>query len=285
METLPKVFVIILNYNGKGVLLDGLRSLLKVKYSNFETVLVDNASGDDSLEEARRAFPGMTIIKNSQNLGFAAGNNVGIKYALERGADYVLLLNNDTLAMPDFLETLVEAVQKDPKIGLASPVVLDGEEKIWFSGGKIDWLGMKAIPCRKDIKKNNSRSAFLSGCALLVKKEVFKKIGLLDEDYFLYYEDTDFSVRARRAGFKTIVVAGSRIIHLEKSEENKNGKIYWLVLSGLIFFRKNSPFWLRPWLFFYVLARRVKNWYDMKNNRGETALSVGKAYADFRRAR
>ncbi|MDR3558848.1 MAG: glycosyltransferase family 2 protein [Candidatus Pacebacteria bacterium] len=283
-EQYPKVFIVVLNYNGGQDLERCLASLLSLNYPSFEAVVVDNNSDDGSFERAKGLFPRAAFIRNDQNVGFSAGNNVGIKYALERGARYVLLLNNDTLVEKNFLSRLVEAVEKDPKIGLASPLIFGANnETVWFSGGKIDWWRMRAVQCREKLEKDSFSSDFISGCAMLIKTEVFKKVGLLDEDYFLYYEDTDFSLRTKRAGYKLAVVSESRIFHLEKSEQNKKNKTYWLVLSGLIFFQKNSRWWQWPYIYLYVAGRRIKNIIDVKKEKGELALAVGKAYLDFKK--
>jgi GT2 family glycosyltransferase len=141
---------------------------------------------------------------------------------------------------------------------------------------------MKTLQQTEKLKENNISSDFISGCAMLIRAEVFKKIGLLDEDFFLYWEDADFSVRAKRAGFGLLVVADSHIRHFEKSEENRKNKIYWLVLSGLLFFQKNTPQKLRPWIFIYVILRRLKNWNDVRKNKTEINLAVRKAYRDFK---
>lgn len=282
----PKVNIIILNYNGKDCLLGCLNSLFRIDYPNFEVVVVDNNSEDGSLEMARRNFSRVTFIKNEQNLGFSAGNNVGIKYSLEKMADFVLLLNNDTEVEKDFLKQLIQSARTDEKVGVLGALIFSGDNKtVWFSGGKIDWLRMKALNEQKLIKNNNVFSDFISGCAMLVRAEVFAKIGLLDEDFFLYWEDVDFSVRAKKAGFSLLVVANSRVRHLELSENKKAKKVYWLVISGLIFFRKNSEKILSLWIFFYTALRRIKNWNDVQKNKTEMNLAVQKAYKDFRKVK
>ncbi len=279
----PKVFIIILNYNGQEFLRKTLASVFQVDYPNFEIVLVDNNSKDGSLELVRRVFPKIVCIKNSENLGFSAGNNIGIEYALERSADYILLLNYDTIVEKDFLWPLVKMMEDDKKIGIASPIILKGESSnVWFSGGKINWFKMKTEHKKDKLKENYFHSDYITGCAMIIRKEVFRKVGLLDEDYFLYWEDADFSVRVKRVGYKLAVCAGSRIRHLEKSQEKKTNKIYWLVLSGLIFFKKNSPAYLRPWIFFYVLLRKIKNRKDIKKEKNSINEAVQKAYRDFK---
>jgi GT2 family glycosyltransferase len=248
MEKDPKVSIIILNYNGKDCLMGTLLNAFSLEYSNFEIILVDNNSTDGSFEKAKSIFSEIVPIKNSENLGFSAGNNVGIKYALERDARYIFLLNYDAQVESNALNILIESMEKDKSIGLASPLIFKGNSKdVWFSGGKINWMKMKARHLQKEIKRDYHGSDYLTGCALLIRREVFKKIGLLDEDYFLYWEDADFGVKAKKEGFKLLVSAKSRASHFEKSLEKIDQKTYWLVISGLIFFQKNS-------LFFCVLG-------------------------------
>lgn len=280
MERCPRVFIVILNYNGREVISRCLKSVFRIDYPDFKVVLVDNNSSDGSLERTRVDFPRAFFIKNEENLGFSAGNNVGIKFSLERGANYILLLNYDTEVESGFLKKLIIPLLEDSSWGILSPLIFkDNSNRVWFSGGKINWLRMKTIHSVKIKSESCYQSGFISGCAFLIKAEVFKKIGLLDEDFFLYWEDADFSVRARRAGFGLGVVPASRVRHFEKNENEK--KIYWLVLSGLIFFEKNTPLWLKPWIVFYVFLRRLKNKLDLKFRRNESALTVKKAYDDF----
>jgi GT2 family glycosyltransferase len=284
LEKYPKIFIIILNYNGADVIKKCLASVLKVDYPDFEVVVVDNDSTDGSLEIAKANFSKAHFIKNEANLGFAAGNNIGIRFALERMADYVLLLNNDTEVEKDFLTKLVSVAEADEKIGIASPVIFSGANRqIWYSGGGIRWLKMKTSHANNASIAESYETDFITGCAMLVKAAVFKGIGLLDEDYFLYWEDADFSLRAKRAGFKNMVVAGAWVYHFEKSEGNLKNKTYWLVVSGLIFFKKNAPVILKPWFWGYVYLRRTKNWLDVLLKRNDLAPTVQKAYRDFKK--
>jgi hypothetical protein len=277
-----KVFIIMLNYNGRDFIQKALLNLFRIDYPNVEIIFVDNNSQDGSFEAAKRSFSKLTFIKNSQNLGFSAGNNVGIKYALERGADYVLLLNPDIEVAQNFLSELVSAMEKQKTVGIGSPVIFgENGRDVWFSGGKINWFRMRNKHKKKERRSDYFGSDFISGCAMMIRAEVFKKIGLLDEDYFLYWEDTDFSFRARRAGYKLGVFHKSQITHLEKSEENKKNKIYWLVISGLIFFQKNTFFALKPWIFFYTFLRKIKNKADIYFRNNESRSTVQKAYQDF----
>ncbi|MEF3691514.1 MAG: glycosyltransferase family 2 protein [Candidatus Moraniibacteriota bacterium] len=271
----PKVFVIILNYNGQKVLRNCLDSLYRDDYPNKEVVVVDNASEDDSFDKMRVIFSKYNFIKNDKNLGFAGGNNVAIKWALEKMADYVFLLNNDAVLGENAIRIMIEEAEKDQKTGIFSPIIYDKNGQIWFSGGKINWLKMRAEH-QEDIKKTE----FVTGCAMLIRKEVFKKIGLLDEKFFLYYEDTDFSYRADKAGFGLRILKNSRVDHLEESQSNPQ-KNYYLVLSGIRFFRKNAGFWKRFYLEGYLLGRKIKNYIDLRKNPADKDKQlVRKAYRD-----
>lgn len=272
----PKVFIVILNYNGKDVLKNALESVYKLNYPNYQVVVVDNDSTDGSFEEARVAYGKFSFIKNSHNVGFAAGNNVAIKWALEKMADYIFLLNNDALMEKDCLLKLVNEAEKNAEAGILSPIIYKGDSsQIWFAGGKINWLKMRA-----EHVNNIKESDYITGCAMLIKKEIFKKIGLLDENFFLYYEDVDFSFRAKQNGFKLKIIPEAKVFHFEKSSESLN-KIYYLVLSAILFFRKNSNPLRKIYLELYLIIRKIKNRYDILSQRDkERALLVKKAYVE-----
>jgi GT2 family glycosyltransferase len=279
----PTVFIIVLNFNGKDTLIDCLSSIYQSDYLNFEVVLVDNDSKDGSFEKARKLFSRAHFIKNSNNLGFSKGNNVGIRFALEKFADYVLILNNDTLVEKTTLSTLVKVMDENPKVGVSSPVIFSADEKIWFAGGCIDWFKMKTYHLTKVDSSLPYATQYVSGCAMLVRKDVFKKIGLFDERFFLYYEDADFSVRAKKDGFDLSIVPSASIRHFEQSNDKNSLKIYWLVLSGLLFFYTNASFLQKIWIFFYVILRKMKNSYDFIFSKNEIARYVHQAYRDFKK--
>ena len=283
MSSLPKIFIIVLSYNGGKLIKNCLKSLQKVDYQNLSIVVIDNNSQDDSVKKIRVLFPKVTVIENSDNIGFAGGNNIGIRYALKNKADYVLLLNQDTEVEPDFLIELIKIASKDSQIGLLSPLIFWKKTKqVWFSKGEINWFNMKSYHQRKLVAGDPFQSEFLTGCSLLIRREVFEKIGLLDERFFLYWEDADFSLRAKKLGFEVVVVPNSKIYHFEDSEIANKNKVYWLVLSGLIFFKKHTPWFFRPWLWFFVKVRKIKNWLDRKKKKKDVAELVYKAYQDFK---
>ena len=283
-NTYPKVFAIVLNYNGNDVLPLCLDSLYRSEYPNLEIVVVDNASKDGSLEDARKRFSRFHFIKNSKNIGFAAGNNVAIRFALEKMADYVFLLNNDATVDPDTIGKMVEEAEKDPSAGIFSPLILSPDGNVWFSGGKILWLKMKTVHMPLSESNYSNRTDCVSGCAMLVKKAVFKKIGLFDEKFFLYYEDADFSLRAKRAGFDLKIIPSIFAHHAEKSETENPAKLYWLVLSGLIFFKKNSSGLSKAWLCVHLRLRKFKNLLMVALRRSPASLEVRRAYQDYEKS-
>jgi GT2 family glycosyltransferase len=282
MKNIPKVFVVILNYNGGKLIENCLKSLEKVNYSNLFFLVVDNNSSDNSVGRIEKIYPEAKIIRNNENKGFAGGNNVGIQYALKNRADYVLLLNQDTEVESNFLEELIAEGEKNTKIGLLSPLIFwKRTSRVWFSGGWINWLRMRSLHKRNLIEGDSFETEFLTGCSLLIKRAVLEKVGLLDEKFFLYWEDVDYSVRVKNARFKIKLVPESVIYHFEVSDEMNKNKVYWLVLSGLMFFKKNTPWFLKPWLWVFIKLRKFKNWIDRKFKKNDLVEEVLKAYKDF----
>lgn len=253
----PRVSIIILNWNSYEVTMDCLLSLQKIDYSNFEIVVVDNGSVDGSPEKLLENAPEIRMIRNAANLGFAGGCNMGMRDALRRGTDYVLLLNNDTIVAPDFLTRLVNVTESDEKIGAASPKVLffDHPDRLNYAGGEHRrWrLFPKMIGLRQldDGRYDNIREvSFLTGCAFLIKAGVVRKIGVLEEIYFHFYEDIEWSLRVLKAGYKTFYVPAAKIWHKEHyvtDRNQQNGFIEFnLARANIIFARKHVPLKLWP---------------------------------------
>lgn len=245
----PRVSIIILNLNSYDVTRDCLLSLRKVDYKNFEVVLVDNGSADSSADKLAEEFREIRIIRNDRNLGFPGGNNVGIQDALGRGPDYVLLLNNDTIVAPDFLRELVQVAESDSRIGMVNPKIYFCEpaDRIWHAGGvhKPWWSFPRTIGVHEqdDGKYNQTREvSFVTGCALLVKSEVVRQVGLLDELFFLGFEDLDWFMRAKDAGFISIYAPSSMIWHKGSHDTKKMGrpvKDYYATRNSILFARKH----------------------------------------------
>jgi len=268
---MKKISLIILNWNGWKMTLDCLASLMKIKIDNFilEIVIVDNGSSDESVETIKRYKIQNTkydihLIENRQNLGFAEGNNVAIRYALENGADYICLLNNDTRVDPRFLTELVKTAQSDEKIGLVGGKIYfekgyefhkeryKDEEKgkvIWYAGGLIDWNNVYTTHRGVDEVDGGQYDSLgetdhINGCLVLAKKEVFGKIGFFDKKYYLYFEDADLSVRAKKAGFKLFYCPASKIWHLNSGSSASGSGLhdYFTTRNRMLFGMKYAPF-------------------------------------------
>ncbi len=215
----PAVSIIVLNYKGCEDTLACLRSLEHQTYPNVEVIVVDNDSGDGSAEAFRQEHPGVKIIETGANLGFTGGNNVGVRHALKHGADYVMLLNNDTIAAPDMLDVMIEVMEADPQIGVSGPMIyyFSAPETIWSAGGTIDWTrgATSMIGLNEDDKTQFGFSPrpvdFVTGCCLLARRAVWEQAGLLDEKFFMYYEETEWCVRATRAGYKIMLIPAAMI--------------------------------------------------------------------------
>jgi len=257
MSAKPRVFVIILNWNGKDYLNDCLPTISNQTYPNYKVVLVDNGSTDDSVEFVKKNYPHVAIIELDRNYGFSKGNNIGIEYALKKGADYVLLLNNDTVVKENFLEELV-LVAENNNAGICGPKIffwnLNGRNDIiWFAGGYANVDKGKFYHYRigkPDIKKEEiSEVDFISGCCMLIKKDVFKKIGLLDEVYSpVYCEDIDFCLRAKKAGFKILYNPKAVVWHKVSATSKgafSSRKAYFKYRNTIILIRKHGRLTLR----------------------------------------
>jgi GT2 family glycosyltransferase len=217
----PTVSIIILNYNGREDTLACLRSMEHLTYPNARIIVVDNGSTDGSAEAFRAQHPRFELIETGKNLGFTGGNNLGIRHALEQGADYVMLLNNDTVVAPDFLDVMVTAMEANPKAGVTGPTIYyyDSPETIWSAGGAIDWS--HGTTCMVGLDEEDKAQFglsprpvdFVTGCAILARRDVWEKVGLLDEKFFMYYEETEWCVRARRAGFDILHVPTAMVWH------------------------------------------------------------------------
>jgi hypothetical protein len=245
-----KVAVIILNWEQEADTTECLRSLDKVIGERPEIILVDNGSRDGSAARLKERFPRIKLIANPENVGFAEGNNIGIAEALKAAPDHLLLLNNDTTVEPDFLQRLLAAAASDPAVGIVSPKIMffQDRQKIWFLGGGFQPVIRKPFHLRYGRTDNGLPTApfeteWLSGCCLLIRRRVLEQIGRLDKDYFNNYEDVDFCVRAKQAGYKCVVAPGAQIYH--KFAASMGGKAspfytYFRTRNNLLFFRKTS---------------------------------------------
>ena len=227
---MAKVYIIILNWNGQKDTMECLESVYRLHYPDFHVIVVDNGSYDCSVETIGREFPQIILIENSKNLGFTGGNNVGMHRAMQLGADYVWLLNNDTVVDPDSLGRLVDEAENSHQIGMVSPVVhyYDPPEKVQFMGAYADFenfTNTNVVDVKELEDPSVQRNLVLWGTALLIKREVIEVIGYLSEKYFAYIEDCDFSYRSLRANFRARVRLDARIFHKGSQSTGKHSPI------------------------------------------------------------
>jgi len=255
-----KIAIIIINFNGGRDTLECLDSIRKLTIGDFQVqvIVVDNASTDGSLKNicSKKSLK-LKIIKNKKNLGFAEGNNVAIRWGLKNDFDYFLLLNNDALAGKNLLVQLIKEAERCSQAGVFSPKIYfapgfeyhkqkykkrDRGRVIWYAGGRIDWdnvlfshRGVDEID--KGQYQEAEETAFATGCCMFVKKEVFQKIGLFDKRYFLYLEDADLSVRAKKAGFKVFYLPKGKVWHKNASSSQVGGELqdYYFTRNRLLF--------------------------------------------------
>lgn len=216
----PKISIVVVNWNNYEDTSECLASLSSISYANYQIILVDNGSTDGSSEALENSYPDVIIIRNERNLGFAGGANVGIRYVLEQGTDYIFVLNNDAVVDSRVLDFLLKEATKDRRIGILGPRILYYHDplRIWHGGGFFNYIkGGPVVPEKGKIKDNcgkaNRDVDFITGCAMLIRPEVFDRIGLLSEDYFFYVEDVDFCLRAKRAGFRLLYVPQGEVWH------------------------------------------------------------------------
>lgn len=257
---MTKVALIVLNWNQPKITIETIDSIFKIKNKSFtyKIFLLDNASSDDSLKIFNKKYSKnklVEVIETGSNLGYV-GNNVGIKAAIKENFDYVLLINNDVLVDPNFLEALVSQAKKGYHLLGSKIYFAPGFEYfknkyskkeignvIWSAGGQIDWnniygsnIGVDEVD-KGQHDQVNSNLDFLTGCCLLISKEVFQKIGLLDEKFFMYFEDVDFCQRAKQANFKLAYVPQSKIWHLNSGSSKSGGDLhdYFITRNRLLF--------------------------------------------------
>lgn len=248
------VSIILVNYNGSVDTLECIESLSRVPRKDVEIIVVDNGSIDDSARILEDNNNGRYIlIKESQNNGFSAGNNIGIKYAINNGADYIILLNNDTLVTPDFVDHLLMPFSLTNCYASTCKIMFASKPKnIWYAGGKIDLLTSRSEHFKIYQPDDNNdvcmQVNFASGCCLCLSKGAIEQVGLLSEEYFLYEEDADYCFRIISKGGKIIYNPKGVIFHKVSASTKKNSSLttYYQVRNKYLFIQK-----------YYIGYRRV----------------------------
>jgi len=224
-----KTLIVVLNWNSHEMTEECVHSLLAMDGDAFEVLIVDNGSQHESVEFLRRAFPAIDIIANPSNLGFAGGCNVGIMRALEEGADYVLLVNNDTIVKPNLLAELLAEANRSPKAAMVSPKIYyyDHPDRIWWAGGTFSlWQGVPRHLGRNEKESGRYETVrtidWATGCVLLLRCSALREAGLFDEKIFAQAEDLDISLRLRSLGWQIRYAPAAKLWHKEGFATRRN---------------------------------------------------------------
>ena len=289
---MPKQLAIVLvNWNSFDLTRDTIHSLQKTNFQNYDCIVVDNGSADDSAQQLENTFPEIILLKSAINKGFTGGNNLGMQYALDKGYEFIMMLNNDVEVAPDFLAPLIGKMQSDEHIGAVQPLIYFHHDKnlIWNAGTKYNpWLG---ICSTIDYNKRDDTHAatqqpkridWITGCAFMIRASVLQKIGLLKEDFFIYYEDVDLSFRIKKAGYQLAYEPSSVIYHIagmshKTKEKGKEGfvspKVHFLNARNRIWcLKEHTPWWAVPTVvlfhafyffsigFYFIFRARWQKW-------------------------
>jgi hypothetical protein len=242
--------MILLTWNQCQLTTECLDSLAEMDYpaDRLQIIVCDNGSQDNTAAIIRERYPHVVLIENGENLGFAEGNNVGIRYALQGKADYVMLLNNDTLVDRAMLNELLRVADSDAMVGIVGPKMLyyDQPDVIWCAGNKIDWQDGDTLRLQADEHDDSSADAprevdFITGCAICLRRHVIDQIGTLDPRFFIYYEETDWCVRAQAAGWRILYVPRARLLHKVSMAMGPTSPAteYYMNRNVLLFLAKN----------------------------------------------
>jgi GT2 family glycosyltransferase len=236
------VYAVILNWNRRDDTLACLASLLAMEPPVFKAILVDNGSSDGTPGAVAERFPQVNVIVNDKNLGFAGGMNTGIEAALQAGAAWVLILNNDTLLAPDMLGALLGVARQDPAIGIVAPKIYYAQpvDRIWYAGAmRRRWYPGFAFPGygQKDHPRYDRRRDvdYATGCGMLVRAAVLRRVGLFDQaTFFMYHEDLDLSERVQRAGYRIVYAPRARMWHKESASTAPLSPEKWYYLARYV---------------------------------------------------
>lgn len=263
---MKKVFIVTIDFNTEKETHEWLDSIQNVNKKDFslEIVVVDNASKSPFVLETKEKAENVHVIRSEENTGFTGGNNLGMQYALDHNADYVMLINNDTIADKNLIEELLKVLDSDDTIGMTTPKIYfakghefhkdrykkeDLGKVFWFAGGFTDWKNVASIHRGVDeVDKGQydkvEQVTFASGCCMLFKASVLKKIGLLDEKHFLYFEDADIDERLQKAGYKIVYVPTAFLWHINAASSGGSGnnlQDYFITRNRMLFGMRYAP--------------------------------------------
>lgn len=277
----PTTVVVVLNWNSREMTANCIRSLEQMQADSYEIAVVDNGSSDDSVQYLRCRFPEIVILPQERNLGFAAGCNIGIRFALERHAKYVLTINNDTIVDAGLLKELLASAQEHAEAAMVSPKIYfaDLPDRLWWAGGTFSlWTGIAKHIGRKERDRSefdqDAPIDWATGCAILFRCDVLKQTGLFDELFFAYAEDVDLSLRIKDAGYEIWYAPKAKLWHKEGFVSRKNAgesfRKYLSTRNALLLMEKHArvlqwmtflPNFLIRHVCFYILLSLLRGDY------------------------
>jgi len=263
-----RVDVVLLTWNQREDTLECLRSLARMSYRSYRVLIVDNGSSDGTAEAIRREFPRIEVLRSEMNLGFSGGFNAGLRHALEDGAEYLLVLNNDTVVAPNLLDELM-AHSAASDVGMLAPKIYYSNDpgRIWSVGGRRSWWNYEMIDTGNGQHDRGQweqvlERDYLVGCAILLKRELLEQVGLFDERFSpIYYEDVDLCLRARSAGFRLLLVPSAKLWHKVASSGGGVGsprERYLMARNSVLLFRKHVRGWRWLIVFPYRFGSAIK---------------------------
>lgn len=288
----PLVYIITLNWNRCADTLAFLESCSALHYPNRRLLVVDNASSDGSPAAIAARFPQVEQVINPGNLGFAAGMNAGLRHALAQGADYTLLANNDTTLAPDALDRLVRAADHYGADLVTPAIYYDGDRsRIWWLGGDLRPLLLEIRPYHAAPRgaRSSANAAdgaepqpflvdFITGCGMLISRRCLEAVGLFDERFFMYYEDSDYCLRAKRAGMRALVEPRALMYHkvaTSSGGSDSPNERYQVARSSVQYFRKHARPWQWPLIGPYRAASALRTLVRLARRR---RLDAARAY-------
>lgn len=276
----PSVWAVTVNWNRAGDTLACIDSLVRQEGVTAHILVVDNASSDDSVERIRAAYPQVELIRSETNRMFGGGNNLGIRRALQAGADYVFLINNDATLAPDGLQKLLAWAA--PGVGIAAPLIYytARPQVIWSSGGRTNpWTLEKADGAHDRPDPGGWPAAleqdFVTGCGMLISSQALEQVGLFDEGFRHYYEDADLCLRMRRAGLRILLVPGAHMWHkvaVSSGGSDSPDERYWMARSSIRFFRKHARGLQKPVVIFWRAGSALRT--SLRLARGGKAAAL-----------
>jgi len=241
----PLVIIVILNWNGIAGTLACLESVYATRDSNFRVIVIDNNSVNNELSIIEQRFPEIIPIQSQTNLGFTGGNNLGIKYALQNGAQYIWLLNNDAIVLPNTLSSLINHLEEDPKLGMISPIIIDKNPESSYYGSYIDPISLKLEDSKSPEEflsswGKNWKNACLWATALFIRTKSIERLGYLDDRFFAYFEDTDYSLRMNKEGWRISICPSAFVEHNNQRPDRPLHYFYYMTRNEYLLIKKHS---------------------------------------------